>query len=136
MKTDEDRQKNHDAEHVLWRCSIPTNGDARSTPSKFDRRSPNDSTVVSTDDKNPNEVLAELGKAYPNKATTVVAKRNRVQNETTFLAVGGSLVNIWGCASAKSKPSCQSPETATVVTSPIVNIDAQISAREALEATC
>lgn len=136
-------RKTSQANHVvakrgLWRCSIPTNGDARSAPSKFDRRSPNDSTVVSTDDKNLKnamEVLAELGKAYPDKATTVVARRNRVQNETTFLGAGWSLANIWGCASAKSKPSCQSPETATVVTGPIVTKDAQISAHEALEAT-
>ncbi|KAJ8639719.1 hypothetical protein MRB53_016413 [Persea americana] len=115
-------RKSSQANHVvvergLWRCSIPTNGDVRSTPSKFDRHCPNDSTVVSTDDKNgknAKEILTELGKAYPDKATTIVAKRSRVQNETTFFGAGGSLVNIWGCAFAKSKPSCQSPETATV----------------------
>ncbi|KAJ8639785.1 hypothetical protein MRB53_016479 [Persea americana] len=115
-------RKTSQANHVvvergLWRCSIPTNGDVRSTPSKFDRHCPNDSTVVSTDDKNgknAKEILTELGKAYPDKATTIVAKRSRVQKETTFFGAGGSLANIWGCASAKSKPSCQSPETATV----------------------
>ncbi|KAJ8639932.1 hypothetical protein MRB53_016626 [Persea americana] len=143
LSAEDSTRKTSRANHVvvergLWRCSIPTNGDARSAPSKSDRRSPNDSTVVSTDDKNGKnveEVLTELGKAYPDKATIVVAKRNRVQNETTFLGAGGSLANIWGCASAKSKPSRQSPETATVVTGLIVTKDAHICAREALEAT-
>ena len=84
--------------------------------------------------KNAKEVLSELGEVYPDKATIVVAKRNRLQNKTTFLGAGGSLANIWGCAYAKLKPCCQSPKIATVVTGPIVTKDAQIFGHEALEA--
>lgn len=94
------------------------------------------STVVSTDDKtgkNAPVVHAELGKPHTDKATTVPADKKKLQNEKTSSGAGGSLANLWGRASSKSKPSCPSAETATV-TNPIVTADAQISAREALDA--
>lgn len=79
------------------------------------------STVVSTDDKtgkNAPVVHAELGKPHTDKATAVPADKKKVQNAKTSSGAGGSLANLWGRASSKSKPSCPSAETATV-TNPI-----------------
>lgn len=80
------------------------------------------STVVSTDgktEKNAPVVHAELGKPHTDKATTVPADKKKVQNEKTSSGAGGSLANLWGRASSKSKPSCPSAEATTVVTNPV-----------------
>lgn len=93
----------------------PQQGQAQQPNPKLGLQSP---TVASADDNTGNnalEVHAESGKPHTDKATAVPVNKKKVQNEKTSSGAGGSLANLWGRASAKSKPSCPSAETSSVV---------------------
>lgn len=94
------------------------------------------STMASTDNKigkNAPEVHAQAGKPNADKVTAVPAIKKKGQNEKSSSGAGGSLANLWGRATAKSKSSVPSAEAATVIPNPIVNAEAQICAQEALD---
>ncbi|OVA12415.1 DNA polymerase subunit Cdc27 [Macleaya cordata] len=96
------------------------------------------SAVVGADVKSGNNtsgINVQVGKPYPNreKDTALPVNKKKVQNEKSSSGSGGLLASFWGRASAKSKPNCP-PSTNEAVPSPIVTAEAQICAREAIDA--
>lgn len=67
------------------------------------------------------------------KAPQLPANKKKSENDKSTSGNGGSLANMWGRAAAKPKP--KSATTETNVPIPIASAEAQICAREAIEAT-
>ncbi|XP_058095507.1 uncharacterized protein LOC131240959 isoform X1 [Magnolia sinica] len=91
------------------------------------------STAVTRDNKsgsNAPDVCAQASKDKE-KVTTAPADKKKGQNDRNSSGAGGSLANLWGRASAKSKHS--PAETSDDVPNPVITADAQICAREALD---
>ncbi|KAF8413698.1 hypothetical protein HHK36_001690 [Tetracentron sinense] len=108
---------------------------------KFDQVTPKNglqsSPVVTKEIKsesNAAEVHAQASKPFKDKEDVVgPANKKKGSNEKDSSGTGGSLANLWGRASAKSKPSCPSAETNAVLRNPIVTAEAQICAHEAVD---
>lgn len=66
------------------------------------------------------------------KVPPMTAGKKKVQNGKSSSGTGGSLANIWGRASAKSKPVVP-VENNNVLPNPTASAEAQICAREAVE---
>ncbi|XP_077227771.1 DNA-directed DNA polymerase [Tasmannia lanceolata] len=96
------------------------------------------SAVVTRDDQtesNAPAFHAQTSKVNIGKeeVTMVPANKKKGQNEKSSSGTGASLANLWGRASAKSKPSCPPMKITNDVPNPVVTAEAQICAREALD---
>ncbi|XP_057958362.1 uncharacterized protein LOC131151135 [Malania oleifera] len=67
------------------------------------------------------------------KVPPLPANKKKGQNDKSSSGTGGLLTNLWGRASAKTKPSCAPAETNKSVPNATVSAEAQICAQEAVE---
>ncbi|KAF3442380.1 hypothetical protein FNV43_RR16296 [Rhamnella rubrinervis] len=67
------------------------------------------------------------------KIPPMPVKEKKVQKDKGSSSIGGSLANLWGRASAKSKPSCPAENSNLIPNPTESSAEAQICAREAVE---
>ncbi|CAK7351891.1 unnamed protein product [Dovyalis caffra] len=77
--------------------------------------------------------LAAKETADGEKFSLLAANKKIGQSDKTSSGNGGSLANLWGRASAKSKPSSAEADNNKHIPNPTVSAEAQISACEAIE---
>ncbi|KAL5989776.1 hypothetical protein ACLOJK_010670 [Asimina triloba] len=92
---------------------------------------PQSTSAVTTDGKSRPNVPEAHAQDRKDKVTTVPADKKKGQNDRNSSGSGGSLANLWGRASTKSKYS--TVETTGDVPNPAITADAQICAQEALD---